>query len=249
MQEQDNLERQSQQMHQARAEGNEPDGEKLGQHTERALRRITGYAVGSFLLLLLVIGGVALISDAMDHPDELWEPSLAIVAGLFGTALVILVIQGFVRRRLPSRTELLELFLKMPVQLFAAVGSWACAIRGIVFVYMLASSFSDALSMLFIGLLTFAFGGALFAVRLYYRFLYGASEIAIGVFVAVYRYYSDHIAATNQSSISSLTLTILTAGVYLVVRGGDNMHQGLVKPPLDPHGQKLLRWLNRLGQK
>ena len=44
----------------------------------------------------------------------------------------------------------------------------------------------------------------------------------------------------NSFSVSAM----LTAGVYLVVRGLDNVHQGLTKDPKDPIGTKLFSYLS-----
>ena len=51
--------------------------------------------------------------------------------------------------------------------------------------------------------------------------------------MAAYRY---SIEANNASHIhdANFYIAMLTAGVYLVVRGLDNVHQGFVKEPADP---------------
>jgi hypothetical protein len=66
-------------------------------------------------------------------------------------------------------------------------------------------------------------GGLFFLFRLRYRFTYGITEAIVGVAVAGHRVASDPalLAAEN----AELYLAILTAGVYLVVRGLDNVHQ------------------------
>jgi hypothetical protein len=63
-----------------------------------------------------------------------------------------------------------------------------------------------------------------FFIRLKWRFVYGVSEACAGVVVASQRFYTEAIVG-HLSSAPPIVLAILTAGVYLVVRGADNMHQ------------------------
>ena len=75
------------------------------------------------------------------------------------------------------------------------------------------------------------FGGLLFLVRLKLRFIYGASEAIVGLVVSTHKVVTEinQVAAINTNT----TLAFLTAGIYLIVRGLDNMHQGLSKEPFD----------------
>ncbi|MDB5825668.1 MAG: hypothetical protein JWR21_4372 [Herminiimonas sp.] len=88
-----------------------------------------------------------------------------------------------------------------------------------------------------ITMITLASGVGLFWFRLSFRLLYGFSEALVGVLVA------GHRITTSLSSVD-LYLAILTAGVYLVVRGLDNMHIGW-KNPLDPVSRRLVATLSR----
>lgn len=82
-------------------------------------------------------------------------------------------------------------------------------------------------------------GFYLFQLRLNLRLLYGISEVMVGLFVAAYRH-------TQSTSIwhFDVFLPFLTAGVYLVVRGFDNIHQGLMQDPPDP----LVLWVKSLSK-
>lgn len=77
-------------------------------------------------------------------------------------------------------------------------------------------------------------GGTLFQLRQSLRVLYGASEVLVGVLVASYR----HVPQSSLWEFETF-LPFLTAGVYLVVRGFDNIHQGIKQDPADP----LVTWL------
>lgn len=130
-----------------------------------------------------------------------------------------------------------------------AIGLYAFAFLGFYEIYLFAFSpkLSKVSSILLVGFATLAIGSMFFFIRLKWRFVYGVSEACAGVVVASQRFYTDAVVGTSAST-TPIVLAILTAGVYLVVRGADNMHQGLVKEPLDPIGQKILKWLADVGQ-
>ena len=77
-------------------------------------------------------------------------------------------------------------------------------------------------------------GLMLFQLRRELRVVYGTSEVVVGLVVAAYRHSPD----TSIWNLSEF-LPFLTAGVYLVVRGFDNIQQGLTPSQLDPS----IRWL------
>ena len=72
--------------------------------------------------------------------------------------------------------------------------------------------------------------------------MYGLSEVLVGVSVAV-----ERTTATTASGASPLDtsfyLAMLTASVYLVVRGLDNIHQGFTNEPIDPIAARIVAWL------
>lgn len=80
-------------------------------------------------------------------------------------------------------------------------------------------------------------GLVLFTLRSNLRFFYGISEVLVGLIVAAYR----HIPKTSIWDFDTF-LPFLTAGVYLVVRGFDNIQQGLSKNTPDP----LVSWLRSI---
>jgi len=75
-------------------------------------------------------------------------------------------------------------------------------------------------------------GAVLFYVRLKVRAVYGVIEVAVGVLVAVVNVIDSppKVLPTDPSFV----LPMLTASVYLVVRGLDNVHQGSEEPSMDP---------------
>ena len=76
-----------------------------------------------------------------------------------------------------------------------------------------------------------AVGCLLFAIRYFVRCVYGLTETLVGVVVAVYRIRTD--LPTLDRFDAAVALAVLTAGIYLIVRGLDNIHQGYFKEPRD----------------
>jgi hypothetical protein len=93
------------------------------------------------------------------------------------------------------------------------------------------------------------FGTAAFLVRLKRRSLYGTLEVVFGIMVGTTTYTRSfqHGVADLKADWTStnLALGVLTAGVYLVVRGLDNVHQGVEKDPKDPWAVAIWERLKR----
>lgn len=137
----------------------------------------------------------------------------------------------------------------------AAEDFWLIAITPIVFylfsifLYAIGASIFDVIrwvvsptaSTTIVAALTLGTGAALFALRLCFRSIYGLSEMLVGVLIACYRFASDAKATSDPN----FYIAMLTAGVYLVVRGLDNVHQGLVKEPKDPAASRLVDYFSR----
>lgn len=68
-------------------------------------------------------------------------------------------------------------------------------------------------------------GAIFFVFRLKLRFMYGITETMVGLVVAGNRFGFDVQSESGGDAGVSLYLAVLTAGVFLVVRGLDNMHQ------------------------
>ncbi|MBL8677297.1 MAG: hypothetical protein JNJ47_07790 [Alphaproteobacteria bacterium] len=79
----------------------------------------------------------------------------------------------------------------------------------------------------------------LFIFRLKRRAIYGVVEAITGLVVASYRVYSDYPFDLKDPGFY---LALLTAGIFLIVRGFDNIHQGLVN---NPKGTLAIKMHNR----
>lgn len=103
-------------------------------------------------------------------------------------------------------------------------------------------SHNDAIAFTII--VTFLLGVLLFYFRLKLRAVYGMTEALVGLVISVNR-----VSAINaiEFTSSDFYLAMLTAGVYLVVRGLDNIHQGLTKEPNDPVALRVIDFIkNRI---
>lgn len=92
--------------------------------------------------------------------------------------------------------------------------------------WLLARNFASAQAgALLVAAIAGAAGVALFVMRLRLRLLYGFSEVGVGLAVAAWRGYSESAAGVPSSP--EFYVAILTASIYLIVRGLDNVHQAL----------------------
>jgi hypothetical protein len=95
--------------------------------------------------------------------------------------------------------------------------------------------------------LTLAVGALFFWFRLRQRFLYGATEAVAGAAVAAHRLSVE--PGQGLPGDGGFYFAILTAGVYLVVRGIDNMHLALgANADSDPFVGWAKRWIRRNAQ-
>ena len=91
------------------------------------------------------------------------------------------------------------------------------------------------------GLMTISVGALFFWFRLKQRFLYGLSEVLVGVGVGMHRVTLEQWSGVPEST--GFYIALLTAGIYLVVRGLDNMHQA------QRNGDPMLHRVIRLFRK
>ncbi|MDM0046210.1 hypothetical protein QTH91_17090 [Variovorax dokdonensis] len=91
----------------------------------------------------------------------------------------------------------------------------------------------------FFSIVALVVGSVLFFVRSFARAFYGFHEALVGIFIAGYNAYKA--VGFPSSWDSGVYLALVTAGVYLVVRGLDNIQVGITKEPYDPFGRDLFR--------
>ncbi len=132
----------------------------------------------------------------------------------------------FAARRIPKPKEIPLLFAGSLV--FGLVASGIYYSLGVV-VYDLAHwTFQPSVSTwdrVFGCLLALVFGVLLFSFRFHYRTFYGLTEAIVGLAIA----YSKVRQISGREALLSFDagLGLLTASVYLIVRGFDNMFEGV----------------------
>lgn len=89
--------------------------------------------------------------------------------------------------------------------------------------------------------IVFGVGFTLFFVRRKLRSMYGTVEVMVGVLVALMQ--SLDVVSTGHPIDGRFWLALMTAGAYLVVRGLDNLEQGLTATPKDPVARVIRRFL------
>jgi hypothetical protein len=196
---------------------------------------------------LLVLGAVAWAIRTRTVGDFLWYGGwISAVILVFASIAGIVFLISEPRPRFRD-AALVVLVVLIGVPLVAAF-YYACA-AAIKDLYLFVRGVVSGLEYRSIAAVAFAaaipvvMGSMLFYFRLRYRSVYGLSEALVGVFVSVYRMSNR---STDADSISpDFVLAILTASVYLVVRGFDNIHQGLKQKPPDPAASAALGWIRR----
>lgn len=89
-------------------------------------------------------------------------------------------------------------------------------------------------------------GLVLFGIRYKWRALYGLGEVIVGVAVGTSKLTAVYPFPLHADwKAVDIALGVLCAGVYLVVRGLDNIHVGCTKEPRDPWAAFLLGKLAR----
>lgn len=196
---------------------------------------------GSLLLLFLLYNVVAIHLIYPDTP-ETSASELGLFIGI-SIALLCLVLAGFgyvIKGKLPQKKQAIELVFSLaflPPAGFVATN----LISSVYFIANKAIYFSISSNAKIIwALAVLAVGAIFFAFRYRYRFIYGAIEALIGAIVGC-QYFDTLISnRLNGASLEASIVATLTGGIYLVVRGFDNMHNGMKS---DPFGKGVQKWI------
>lgn len=195
------------------------------------------------LLIALMLASIVYSISSRTFDDFKKYVSYIIIALSVISAVVLLVY--ILRNKLDKlffRILLLGMIL-VPIAFFVAGITYYSAFVSLkdLFFWILSPSFTKGVSMTLTALLTLAVSLVLFYFRLKARSIYGLTEAAVGLVVEANRATTQ----TDEITSSGFYLAILTASVYLVVRGFDNIHHGLTKDPIDPYGTKIYAFLKK----
>jgi hypothetical protein len=72
----------------------------------------------------------------------------------------------------------------------------------------------------------------LFLVKSRARGIYGFSEVYVGLYIATQKLGGHALGASLLATDRAVGLAVLCGGVYLILSGMDNVHQGASKDPL-----------------
>jgi hypothetical protein len=198
-------------------------------------------AHGSLVVIVMIVI-VAIIHTIRDRAfQEVWRGSLIWAVLILGIVVLVTVIGWIMLRPRAHRFWIMQVLF---APLIAALLSFFC--------YSIAVLLKDLFLWLrdpntlswratAASLLVLLIGASLFYFRLRFRTIYGTSEVLIGVGIAMQR-----VVGTPKGAVALTTdvfLALLSASIYLVVRGCDNIHRGLTKEPLDPLATAIVKWL------
>lgn len=107
-----------------------------------------------------------------------------------------------------------------------------------LFIWLQTAILTEAGIIFLVVLTTLIFGLIFFYFRLKFRGIYGFTEIVLGLTIAANRVLEEN-EIPNESP--EFYLAFISAAIYLVVRGLDNIHQGITKEPLDPVFSRIIK--------
>lgn len=167
--------------------------------------------------------------------DTMWGTLPILLLCLFS------VLYSFFRLTEPRELSLLQkliLILSSVLVSVAFYGFYVWVQVAVIFAGWLYKSM-PAYSVLF-PVVVLSVGSTLFMIRQRYRFFYGVTEIVVGLAVAVHLSQTYSSDATNAANVF---IGLVTAGAYLVVRGLDNVQQGLATENKDLLARLWLRYM------
>ncbi|WP_156362535.1 hypothetical protein [Xylophilus sp. Leaf220] len=95
---------------------------------------------------------------------------------------------------------------------------------GISHIYKLIPVAPNYKTAIPVALGAFTIGLGCYFIRRKYRRIWGATEIVAGIAIVVYRTYTKNYSANLMDA--EYFIAFITAGIYLMVRGFDNLEQG-----------------------
>ena len=208
--------------------------------TARGLREWLGARkrwIGIGLAILVVAGSMVCVSTHRIIGRFLLEFSQLIAV----PAALCVVLARFFRddRKTPGLARwLIRTFVKVYLAvmvLFALYSLEIAVVEGLVAVLTSPIPQTPLALTAFIAFILLA-AVVLFYFRLHYKSVYGLSEAIMGLTVATFRLIS---AESPRLKDPEFTLALVTAGIYLVVRGLTNIHEGSTE---DPVALKVRAW-------
>jgi len=195
------------------------------------------------LTFLVLLYAMALMHIQYPDPPDSSAPKLGLFIGTL-IALLCLALSAFgyvAKGKWPQKRQAVELTLNLAA--LPAAGFLATHL--ITSFYSIATKASHLPVTLYGKVLwatgILAIGGIFFVFRYKRRFLYGVLEALVGAVVGC-QYFDTLISKPiSDPSLEPAVVATLTGGIYLVVRGFDNMQNGLNS---DPWGKRAQKWID-----
>jgi hypothetical protein len=212
---------------------------------ERAYRRTGMMICGTCGALLLLAAALSLIQrvEGLNREPTWFKVGMTacqwtLFAGLGGGAAF-----GVMERYLRPRPRVWAVFSDLIVILLLAGVAMLLVLPAARVLSTLAGWIAEAPPVL-AGGTVLALGLLLFGTRYALRAVYGFVEVVVGVVVGTTKLTAVYSLPLHADwKTFDLALGVLCAGVYLVVRGLDNIHVGFTKDPRDPVAALLLSTL------
>lgn len=205
---------------------------------EQEISKLSGFQLLLFMPLLApMIWGLSNRSETVIYHNTFYVaiPIFLLVTIVFITSWI----KGGYKK--PTLMEFVFIILS-PILIYGASIFYYGIGAGIMDAYkwMISPTIPKRNAIVLAILATLLLGIALWYFRLKRRAFYGLTETMIGLTVVAFRALSE---SEDNLNTPEFYLALLTAGIYLVVRGLDNIHQGLTKEPVDPWGFKIYNML------
>lgn len=192
--------------------------------------------IGAILLLTLAMLPITYVLLTKNSDDYI---SYSLILGLIFVSLIILAECNQGVKKALEDEWLVNFILFKAIFLIPVSGFFYYSL--LIGLYDLSLFFykhtNDNLTIVAPAVLALAVGMALYKFRSKQRVLYGISEVLVGIAVTVSRVQTSF--STEHQNNVDLYIAVLTAGVYLIVRGLDNIEVGL-KSKTD---SKFFKWL------
>lgn len=189
----------------------------------------------TFALFVCAFAGIEFYFALQQRALEDIFKYLPWIAFVFLVALSALFIER--ERRPTALTTSLKIWSVLPMMFLVPIVASIITYSSIVLAYDFLSAAIQTKSAIRIAILATIAGLVLWFFRFKCRSTYGLIEALVGVYLAW-----RTVEANTWKSESDMYLAVLTAGVYLIVRGVDNIEQGLEK-------DRLIAYLKSLKQR
>ena len=184
----------------------------------------------STIIIYILFSSLTFISIIYAARSRTWNDYLHNSVIIVSITIVIFLLSGLVAKKFklkfekPTKGDLIMII--PPIIGLILIGpfyySFGVAIKDF-YLWLQSPKAPQDWAMLITIVATLSIGYFVFQFRLRARILYGMTEAGIGVLIAVHKVSSEFL---TQKADTNFYIAFLTASIYLIVRGFDNIDQG-----------------------